>query len=111
MREKWQATESKIAEYDDTVMASLRELHAALNAIRADGNYNLVHDLICLPSFKTFTAIWNSGSAEEDNALSMFWQSYSDMVSLLLHFIRATREGNWQLHLTCVRSMLPCFFL
>ena len=72
MRVKWQATESKIAESDDTVIASLRELHAALNAMLADGNYNLVHDIICLPSFKTFTAIWNSGSAEEDNARQCF---------------------------------------
>ena len=32
------------------------------------------------------------------------------MVSILLCFIRATREGNWQLHLECVRGMLTWFF-
>ena len=32
------------------------------------------------------------------------------MVSLLLTFIRATREGNWSLHLECIREMLPCYF-
>ena len=32
------------------------------------------------------------------------------MVSLLLTFIRATREGNWSLHLECIREMLPWYF-
>lgn len=42
--------------------------------------------------------------------LSAFWMSYIDMIELLLHMIRASREGNWELHLSCVRKMLPwCF--
>lgn len=42
--------------------------------------------------------------------LSEFWMSYIDMIELLLHMIRASREGNWELHLSCVRQMLPwCF--
>ncbi|KAJ8034972.1 hypothetical protein HOLleu_22028 [Holothuria leucospilota] len=32
------------------------------------------------------------------------------MVQLLMLFIRATREVNWELHLSTVRSMLPWFF-
>lgn len=32
------------------------------------------------------------------------------MVSLMLSFIRATREGNWSLHLECVKQMIPWFF-
>jgi len=32
------------------------------------------------------------------------------MVELMLHMIRASREGNWMLHLACIRQMLPwCF--
>ena len=42
--------------------------------------------------------------------LSAFWLSYIDMVELMLHMIRASREGNWMLHLACIRQMLPwCF--
>lgn len=42
--------------------------------------------------------------------LSAFWMSYINMIELLLHMIRASREGNWKLHLSCVRQMLPwCF--
>ena len=39
-----------------------------------------------------------------------FWDSYLEMVSTLLHFVRATREGNWPLHINSVWSMLPWFF-
>ena len=38
------------------------------------------------------------------------WLTYIEMVQLLLMFIRATRENNWDLHLSTVRSMLPWFF-
>ena len=38
------------------------------------------------------------------------WLSYIQMVQVLLLFIRATRENNWDLHLSAVRSMLPWFF-
>ena len=32
------------------------------------------------------------------------------MVELMLHMIRASREGNWMLHLVCILQMLPwCF--
>ena len=49
--------------------------------------------------------------SEEDNGpLRRFWRSYLEMVSLLLTFIRATREGNWPLHLECIREMLPWYF-
>ena len=49
--------------------------------------------------------------SEEDNGpLKKFWRSYLEMVPLLLTFIRATREGNWSLHLECIREMLPWYF-
>lgn len=42
--------------------------------------------------------------------LSAFWMSYIDMVSLMLDTIRASREGNWNLHMACIRSLIPwCF--
>ncbi len=43
--------------------------------------------------------------------LSTFWMSYIDMVgSILLALIRSSREGNWELHLSAIQSMIPwCF--
>ena len=39
-----------------------------------------------------------------------FWDSYIEMVELLLTFIRAEREGNWSLHLAATMEMTPHFF-
>ena len=36
-----------------------------------------------------------------------FWSTYLEMVELLLDFIRANRDGNWQLHLDTFAAMLP----
>lgn len=49
-------------------------------------------------------------STKNSNSTYAFWSSYLEMVEILLIFIRATREGNWLLHLSAVRSMLPWFF-
>ena len=42
--------------------------------------------------------------------MAEFWQSHIDLVRFLLYVIRATREGNWELHITCVQKMLPWIF-
>ena len=44
------------------------------------------------------------------NHTMAYWLLYIEMVQVLLLFIRATRENDWQLHLSAVRSMLPWFF-
>ena len=42
--------------------------------------------------------------------LAAFWMSFIDLVDTLLGLIRASREGNWLLHLACIRSFIPwCF--
>ena len=46
----------------------------------------------------------------EENVNFMFWWSYMEMVSILLMFTRAQREGNWDLYLHSFRRMLPYFF-
>ncbi|GBL96155.1 hypothetical protein AVEN_118711-1 [Araneus ventricosus] len=39
-----------------------------------------------------------------------FWTSYLEMVEIMLLFQRATREGNWILHLSTVSIMMPWYF-
>lgn len=45
-----------------------------------------------------------------DTPMATFRNSFFDMVTLLLHFIQSTREGNWSLHVTCIRDMIPWLF-
>ena len=46
-----------------------------------------------------------------ENSTFMFWIQYLKFVDILLHFIRAEREGNWDLHLTSFQKMLPLMVL
>jgi hypothetical protein len=42
-----------------------------------------------------------------DDSNFTFWRKYMGMVEILLDFTRAMREGNWELHLEALASMLP----
>ena len=49
-------------------------------------------------------------SLGDGTSLSAFWVSYLDMTEIMLGLIRASREGNWLLHLAAIREMIPwCF--
>ena len=46
----------------------------------------------------------------ENCKLSKFWLCYLDMVEIFLRLLRVSREGNWELHVSAIRSMIPwCF--
>ena len=47
---------------------------------------------------------------QDNGQLSTFWMTYIDMVEIILGLLRASREGNWPLHLSSIRAMIPwCF--
>ena len=52
----------------------------------------------------------NAKSEAEKKPTFALWLNYIQMVEVLLMFLRATRENNWDLHLSTVWSMLPWFF-
>ena len=42
--------------------------------------------------------------------LSSFWMSHLEIVEILLNLLRTSREGEWELHLSAIRKMIPwCF--
>ena len=55
-----------------------------------------------LRKFKTF--------GKENSDSFMFWEEYLTMVHILLNYVRAERDGIWDLHLSPVAQMLPYFF-
>ena len=64
----------------------------------------------CLASlhtrFQQYMHILRSGNG----TMSTFWMSYVDLVKLLLNLLRASREGDWNLHLASVSKLIPwCF--
>ena len=61
------------------------------------------------------TVSWNEylDFLRHDNGnLSAFWMSYVDIVGdILLGLLRASREGNWHLHLSAISKIIPWCFL
>lgn len=41
--------------------------------------------------------------------MAKFWQSFLEMVQILLDYIKSTRMGDWDLHLCSMERMLPWF--
>ena len=89
------------------------ELAGVLSQIRAFRNTPSVENIEQLFQSEKVSEIlfvYTKYSQNEEGPMKKFWNSYIDMVSLLLAFLRATREGNWELHLACIRELLPWYF-
>ena len=104
-RLRWREFEVTLTEDVD-----LQNVKTAILQLRASVKMTQLERLESLPSFPKlfdrFRTFWQNGNGP----ISLFWSSYIDLATLLLAFIRATREGNWQLHLYCVQTMIPYMF-
>ena len=85
-------------------------LLSSFQRVRYSYNKASVDELIANLQFLALLTAFELYKREEDSPLKAFWNTYLDMISLLLCFLRATREGNWQLHLACIRDMLPWMY-
>ena len=65
----------------------------------------IINQVICIK--KRF--IEQLRKIEEKGPTCKLWVQYFFMVNIVKRFIEAERIGNWQLHLQCVKSMLPFF--
>ena len=87
------------------------EMKVSLNAI-ADlvddinkGNHTDVLQLQAFQSLYDRFTEYLDHLRNTNGPMSSFWVSYIDMVELLLHMVRASREGDWMLHLSSVRKV------
>ena len=67
--------------------------------------------LLDLLSSSRYQALLSSfiTTKKDKNPNFEYWWNYTEMVRTLLLFIRARREGLWQLHLYAFHEMLPFF--
>ena len=59
--------------------------------------------------FEQLFALMKRFSTTLKTHMALYWNSYLEMVDLMLCFIRASREVCWRLHLLALRNMLPWF--
>ena len=83
-------------------------LVSALQLVKEECNAENFNVVLSLPEFEELANLFEQYCKDEnDDPLKMFWNSYLEMVATLLSLIRATREGNWDLHLECIKAVLP----
>ncbi len=86
------------------MLKRIEDLHGDISGEKLQ---NLLVDSSCQEILASFTQFLN-WLRKESGHLASFWMSYVDMVDILLGRVRASREGNWILHLHYIRAMIPC---
>lgn len=77
-------------------------------ALSGSHDANTLIALLSDPRFTTIMAAFQEEKKQENVNFS-FWWGYMEMVSVLLMFTRAQRDGLWELHLHSFTCMLPFF--
>jgi hypothetical protein len=111
MRLAWASFMSWLDKNESEMVNSVLE---EIKDFRHDLSQCNIEEILNSSEFEAVIDLWNKYLAHlrHDNGdLSAFWMSYIDMVEgILLNLLRASREGNWSLHLLAIRSMIPwCF--
>lgn len=79
-----------------------------------DLNQKDIVSMLVTQDFKDLKAMWSQfldHLRTSNGDLSAFWMSYVDMVEdIILGLLRASREGNWELHLNAIRALIPWDF-
>ena len=85
-----------------------------VNSMDSDLNQRSFNKLFVSQLLPKLMAKWNSFLHHlrcDNGELSAYWMSYIDLVeNLILGLLHGSREGNWNLHLIAIRSLIPwCF--
>ena len=80
-------------------------LQALLSSLRNDQSEKNIKNLVKSDAFIALQLSYTEFLKQETGPMTVFWQSYIDFVLLLLQFVRATRDGNWNLHVDSVRAL------
>lgn len=89
-------------------------LFEQVNITVSDLNQRNLNTLLHSQLFTKLIIKWNSFLSHlrcNNGELSAYWMSYIDLVeNVVLGLLRGSREGNWDLHLNAIRSLIPwCF--
>ncbi|CAI9737603.1 Hypothetical predicted protein [Octopus vulgaris] len=88
----------------------LQPAWAAMDNVSSEITSENFNNMLLAPEFTRLLELFDEFCKLDQGKLAAFWDSYIDLVCLLLRFTHATIEGNWVLHLATVREMLPWVF-
>ena len=78
--------------------------------IRKEFSKEKFYGLLSMEEFAKLEELYREFSKFHNGPMKVFWDSYLEMVEVLLNAIRATREGNWEMHIESTKEMLPWFY-
>lgn len=105
---RWKQFEESLAESDAGI--DLDDLEPILSHLRQDVSDASIKNLVSHQLLAVVENAYADFCRRDHGPMFQFWSSFIDMVSLLRCLIRATRQGNWQLHLQCILQLLPWVF-
>ncbi|KAL9977627.1 hypothetical protein ACROYT_G015055 [Oculina patagonica] len=113
MRLAWKGFQSWVEDNHPDKRRTVDVFFDSLNELYENTCANEFEEKMTSPGFAKFVELFDNYLKYlrlEKGKLSQFWMSYLDLVEILLGLLRACREGNWELHLSSVRQMIPwCF--
>ena len=113
MRQVWSGFQKWVAEKHDEKTSLVDEMFSGLQSLRVNVCKSEFQKKLCENSFAEVAKLFErymSFLRCENGELSEFWVSYLDLVDILLAMKRASREGDWDLHLSSIRKLIPwCF--
>ena len=94
--------------------ATIMEFLDLVDTMACDLNQHNFSSLLQNPILSKLITFWSNfleHLRHNNGELSAYWMSYIDMVeNVLLRLLRASHEGNWNLHLNAIRSLITwCF--
>lgn len=106
----WKSFEESLAQVDQDGQGENGEVNQALRKLREKPTLANLANVTASTVFQSLKEKFKAFVEDQTSILSKFWLSYMDMVSLLVRFTRATREGNWCDHLSATREIMPWMF-
>ena len=100
-RQKWICFGSWMESSSEKIL-NQSSIKAVIDDLNNDFTADQFGTFIDQPEFANLLALYKEFESLEKGPMASYWQSYLDRVSLLLKFLRSTREGNWKLHLSCI---------
>ena len=111
-RLRWRKFEAFMDSNGTGCQVDFKKISQALKDVRRSCTKDRLTAVMGIGDVKALLEAYEGFCKEQSSSqpLFSFWSSYLEMVELLLAFLRATREGNWQLHVACLRKFLPWFY-
>ena len=98
--------DENVPDKDETLPDILKDITCIYNDVM---NCNIaIKDVETSPTMELIANQFDLAKNDlKKSRTSKLWLQYLDMIALLQAFLRAERTGNWQMHLTVLREMLP----